>query len=96
MLRRAESVEWGIDVTPLASMIECGIEQALVVDEVLQGGAIEAWNRQVIDGPKADRAIQVGDFILSINGKRECQAMVNESRTKVLLEMEVLRQSPQP
>lgn len=96
MLRRAESVEWGLDVTPLESMIECGIEQALVVDGVLQGGAIEAWNRQVMDGPKADRAIQVGDFILSINCKRECQAMVTESKTKVLLEMEVLRQSPQP
>jgi len=96
MLRRAESVEWGLDVTPLESMIECGIEQALVVDEVLQGGAIEAWNRQVIDGPKADRAIQVGDFILSINCKRDCQAMVSESNREVLLEMEVLRQSPQP
>lgn len=91
-------MEWGLDVTPLESMIECGIEQALVVDEVLQGGAIEAWNRQVMEGPKAtpDRAIQVGDFILSINCKRECQAMVNESKTKVLLEMEVLRQCLQP
>jgi len=95
MLRRAEAAEWGLDVTPVDNMVECGIEQALVVDEVIQGGAIDAWNRQVMDGPKADRAVQVGDFILSINSKRECQAMLDESNAKLLLEIEVLRQSPQ-
>jgi len=95
MLRRAEVAEWGLDVTPVDNMVECGIEQALVVDEVIQGGAIDAWNRQVMDGPKADRAVQVGDFILSINSKRECQAMLEETNAKLLLEIEVLRESPQ-
>jgi len=85
MVRRATAVEWGMDVTPDEN------RQALLVDAVLPSGAIEAWNRQVMDGPKADRAISVGDLILSVNGERGCQAMVDESNSKLTLKIEVLR-----
>jgi len=87
MLRRAGGVEWGLAVTRDEE------RRALLVDNVLLGGAIEAWNRQVMDGPKADKALLVGDLIVSINGKKDCQAMVDECRSNVLLKMEVIRQA---
>jgi len=88
MLRRAAGVEWGLDVA------RDGSGQALLVQGVLPGGAIDSWNKQVMGGPKADslRALLVGDLIVSVNNKRDCQAMVDESKNSMLLKMEVLRQ----
>jgi len=76
-MKRAEQVEWGLEVTRDES------RKALLVDAVIAGGAIEAWNNQVLYGPKATpgRALRVGDFIVSLNGKCGCQAMVDESRS---------------
>lgn len=81
--RRADGVEWGLDVTRDEH------HQALLVNGVLPG-AIQSWNTQVLGGPKADRALLVGDFIVSINGKRGCQAMVDESNN-TLWKVEVFR-----
>jgi len=86
MHRRAEGVSWGLDVTYDEK------RQALVVNSVQPGGAIESWNRQVMDGAKADRAISVGDLIVSVNGMHGCQAIFNEFRCCMLLRMDVLRQ----
>merc|ERR1719174_1375252 len=76
-MKRAEQVEWGLEVTRDES------RKALLVDGVIPGGAIEAWNNQVLYGPNATpgRALRVGDFIVSLNGKCGCQAMVDESRS---------------
>lgn len=76
-MKRAEHIEWGLEVTRDES------RKALLVDAVIPGGAIEAWNNQVLYGPKATpgRALRVGDFIVSLNGKCGCQAMVDESRS---------------
>lgn len=85
MLRRAEGVDWGLDVTRDEN------QHALLVDAVLPGGAIDYWNKQVMAGPKKDKALLAGDRIVSVNGKRDCQAMVHESKNSMLLKMEVLR-----
>lgn len=83
--RRADGVEWGLDV------IRDEDRQALLVSCVHPGGAIESWNRQVMGGPKADRAVREGDLIVSINNMRGCQAMMHEGRN-VLWKIEVLRE----
>lgn len=82
--RRAAGVEWGLDVTPDEQ------QQVLLVKRVQPGGAIESWNRQVMGGPKADRALLAGDLIVSINGVRGCQAMFDEN-CAVLWKLELLR-----
>lgn len=86
-MRRAANVPWGLDVTPDEA------RQALHVHAVVKEGAIEAWNRQVLSGPKKDSAVLAGDFIVGINGKTDCKSMLEESNSKPLLKIDVLRQS---
>jgi len=93
--RRAQGVEWGIDVTP--TMVADGASdqcEALLVEEVLPGGAIDAWNKQVQStcGPIAVKVVQVGDLIVAVNDKCDCANMVQESSNNALLKMKVLRQ----
>jgi len=89
-MRRATNGQWGLDVTPVTSNEG---RQALRVDALIQDGAIEAWNKQVMNGPKKDSAVLVGDLIVGVNGKQECQAMLEESNSKPLLKIVVQRQS---
>jgi len=83
--RRAHGVVWGLHVT----LDEC--RQALLVNAVLPGGAIEAWNRQVMRGPKEDHALVAGDLIVCINSKSNCQEMLEETRMTMLVKVDVLR-----
>jgi hypothetical protein len=96
-LRRADNVEWGLDVEKF--FIDGDEDrQVLLVNAVQPGGAIEAWNRQVQSqgpqgqgGPKADKAVLVGDLIVGVNRKHSFKAMVDESENSMLLRLEVLR-----
>jgi len=96
--KRAEGVEWGLHVTPVI-IADGASEQheALLVHGIVQGGAIDAWNKQVIStgGPTAVKAVQVGDIVVAVNDKRDCASMagmVQESSSCMLLKIEVLRQ----
>jgi len=93
--RRAQDVEWGLDVTRtiMAVAVDESLE-ALVVDGVLPGLAIDSWNRQIIstDGPMAIKVVQAGDLIVAVNDKHDCESMVRESSSSILLKMKVLRQ----
>jgi len=93
-LRRAQGVEWGIGVTQtIVSVSAAESLEALLVHDVMQGGAIDSWNRQVIstDGPMAIKVVQAGDLIVAVNDKRGCQSMVGESNSSMLMKMQVLR-----
>jgi len=79
-LRRADTVPVGLHVTG---------EDGLLVERVLPGGAVEAWNRQC----PGLREIRVGDRIVSINGQDDAEAMRTECLTKYLLRMTVQRGS---
>lgn len=92
--RRAQGVDWGIAATRTV-FAEAGDEryEALLVGDVIEGGAIDSWNRQVIstDGPMAVKVVQAGDLIVAVNDKRDCDSMVRESNSNILLKMKVLR-----
>ncbi|CAJ1335519.1 unnamed protein product [Effrenium voratum] len=78
-LRRADTVPAGLMVQG---------EDGLLVERVLPGGAVEAWNRQC---PGDFREIRPGDRIISINGQEDPCAMHQEFLTKYLLKMTVRR-----
>lgn len=79
MLRRADNVPVGLHVQG---------DDGLLVERILPGGAIEAWNKQC---PGEVREIRVGDRIIMINGQEELEAMRHQCLTKLLLKMTVQR-----
>mmetsp|Transcript_102838 Transcript_102838/g.229689 ORF Transcript_102838/g.229689 Transcript_102838/m.229689 type:complete len:410 (+) Transcript_102838:89-1318(+) len=83
-LRRAEQVPLGLEVGGDAS------GTCLVVNKVMPGGAVEAWNRQCAGDT---REIRAGDRIININGAEDTDSMCVECRTKHLLKMTVLHGS---
>jgi hypothetical protein len=87
-LRRADDVKLGLDITRLEN------ENALLVEKVIAKGAMDAWNRLCTRGPSGGKAVAPGDKILSVNGKRNCTAMVEECRDKHLLKFIVRRGGP--
>lgn len=92
--RRAQGVEWGLGVTrTIISVSAAESFEALLVYDVMKGGAIDSWNRQVIstNGPMALKVVQAGDIIVAVNDKRGCESMVGESNTSMLMKMQVLR-----
>jgi len=84
-LRVADTVGLGLDIVRL------DVHQLLLVQAVLPGGAIEAWNKQCLDGPSAAKAVQGGDAIVSINGKTNCEEMLEQCRGNMLLKMVFVR-----
>lgn len=86
-LRLADDVGLGVD---LAARVDGN--QALVIQGVLQNGAIAAWNKQCYDGTsKRFKSIFPGDAIVSVNGKTEQLDMLHECQTKMLLKLTVFR-----
>lgn len=79
MLRLADNVPVGLQVKG---------EEGLLVEKILPGGAIEAWNKQC---PGEVREIRPGDRIVMINGHEDSEAMRHECLTKLLLKMTVQR-----
>ncbi|CAK0805584.1 unnamed protein product [Prorocentrum cordatum] len=83
-IRSAEGNDLGLDVA-----YEEG-DTDLLVAAVLEGGAIDSWNRQCC-GDKASRAIQAGDRIESVNGATGILDMLWEVHAKKLLRLCVRR-----
>eukprot|EP00446_Apocalathium_sp_SHHI-4_P013511 CAMPEP_0177198300 /NCGR_PEP_ID=MMETSP0367-20130122/25061_1 /TAXON_ID=447022 ORGANISM="Scrippsiella hangoei-like, Strain SHHI-4" /NCGR_SAMPLE_ID=MMETSP0367 /ASSEMBLY_ACC=CAM_ASM_000362 /LENGTH=351 /DNA_ID=CAMNT_0018646561 /DNA_START=4 /DNA_END=1059 /DNA_ORIENTATION=+ len=85
-LRLADGSGLGVDV------LSSSTSNGLIVEQVLQGGAIEAWNRQCWDGTSmVMKAVFKDDAIVSVNGKTDCQSMLQECRNKVLLKIKIVR-----
>lgn len=84
-IRRADGVGLGLE------LLRWGGGRALIVQAVLEGGAIEAWNRQFPDGLESERAVRPGDVLVSVNDQVECQRMLEECRSKFLLRLGIAR-----
>lgn len=86
-LRLADNSELGLDV-------QC-YDRFLVVRHVLRGGAVEAWNRQCLDGTAnalmGARAVYPGDTIVAINGATDSREMLHACRRDKLLRLVVAR-----
>lgn len=66
--------------------------QGLLIQGVLQNGAVAAWNKQCCDGTsKRLKALWPGDTIVNVNGKVEHFEMIHECKTKMLLKLTVVR-----
>jgi len=86
-LRLADDVGLGVDLAPFVDG-----NQALVIQGVLQNGAMAAWNKQCYDGTsKRLKSIWPGDAIVSVNGKTEQLDMLQECQTKMLLKLTAFR-----
>mmetsp|Transcript_158899 Transcript_158899/g.280715 ORF Transcript_158899/g.280715 Transcript_158899/m.280715 type:complete len:357 (-) Transcript_158899:112-1182(-) len=87
-LRRADDVGLGLEVAP------CEDGRGLHVDSIKSGGAIEAWNRQCVqgfDGSQCSKVVIPGDMIVSVNGKQESKAMAEQCWSQRLLKIVVRR-----
>merc|ERR1719387_2328504 len=87
-LRKADGVDLGIH------MIRTDDDKAWRVDGVGAGTAVDAWNRQCAGGSGADKAVLAGDKIVSVNGRTDCDGMLEECRAKALLKFVVVRGDP--
>lgn len=87
-LRRAEGVEVGLKVA------HCDGDEALLINSIVPGGAIDAWNRQCVGGPAAGKALTGGDRIVSVNSATNPEAMLAECRLKQILRFTVVRGNP--
>lgn len=81
-LRRADNVPLGLDVVGDPN------SDALLVEGIRLGGAVEAWNRQCHGD---SREIRRGDRIIMINGVKDADSMKEECLNKHLLRMTVVR-----
>lgn len=81
-LRRADNVPLGLDVVGDPN------SDALLVEGIRLGGAVEAWNRQCHGD---SREIRRGDRIIMINGVKDADSMKEECLNKHLLRMSVVR-----
>jgi len=85
-LRKADGADLGLNVSHQAS------DQVLLVEGVRPEGAIEAWNRQCAGTASAEKAVAVGDRIISVNSVVYDPAkMLEECRDKQLLKLVILR-----
>jgi hypothetical protein len=66
-------------------------DSSLVVQAVLPGGAVEAWNKQCAGGPKDAKVVRPGDLIISVNGRSGAQGILEECKEKELLKFVVVR-----
>jgi len=86
-LRLADDVGLGVDLGPCWDG-----GQALCVQEILQNGAVAAWNKQCFDGTTMRlKAVFPGDTIVGVNGKTEYLDMIHECKNKMLLKLTVFR-----
>jgi len=85
MMRRVTGIAWGVEVKRDV------INEAWLVSDVTSDGAIEAWNNQVKDGPNADKAMRIGDLIVSVNGQQDWRGMMREMKGNEILNLKMLR-----
>jgi hypothetical protein len=84
-LRRACGCELGIAVE------HSNKEDALIVTNILPGGAVEAWNKQCCGGPAAGKAVMPGDRIVKVNGVSNPEDMWSQCTEKQLLKFVIVR-----
>jgi len=84
-LRRADGVELGLDITRDEA------NQELHVQRVIPGGAAESWNRQCFAGPFSSKAVVPTDRIVGVNGRCDCEGMLQECRERPLLKLFIVR-----
>lgn len=84
-MRLADDTGLGVDLTADAS-------GGLRVQGVLPNGAIDAWNRRCLDGSAtAGKVVHMGDFLVCVNNKTDCQGMLGECKGKLLLTLTFVR-----
>lgn len=66
--------------------------EVLRIDRV-QSGAAESWNRQCSTSGSPERVLVPGDLVVSVNDQSDPEIMLQESRTRKLLKLRVLRRS---
>jgi len=87
-IRRHDGVPLGLDVNRDQA------DQELVVGSVIPYGAAEAWNRVCFNGQDQtlnQKAIVPGDRIVGINGRLDCDGMLEECRNQQLLKIYIVR-----
>jgi len=85
-LRKADGADLGLNVSHQQS------DQVLYVEGVRPEGAIEAWNRQCAGSAAAEKAVMVGDRIISVNSVvYDPVKMLEECRDKQLLKLVIMR-----
>lgn len=83
-LRKADGTDLGLAVSQ-----EC---EALLIESVRSGGAVEAWNRSCSGGPCPDRVVGHGDRIVGVNGvTQNPERMLEECEAKQLLRLTIRR-----
>lgn len=88
-LRLADEVGLGVDLVPHVQGVDM-----LFIQHILPHGAMACWNKQCFeDSAKRFKAVWPGDAIVSVNGKSDHWAMLEECKTKMLLKLIVLRAS---
>lgn len=85
-LRKADGADLGLNVSHHEN------ESTLRVEGVRPDGAVEAWNRQCAGTPAQEKAVMVGDKIISVNSiSGDPKKMLEECRDKLLLKLTVVR-----
>jgi hypothetical protein len=59
----------------------------LVVNGILPGQAVHSWNRQCMLGNNVTRYVDLGDVLISVNGKTDCQEVLQECKDNLLLKI---------
>jgi hypothetical protein len=85
MMRRVTGVAWGVEVKRDV------INEAWLVTDITSDGAIEAWNKQIMHGPNAEKALRVGDFIVGVNDKQDWHGMMQEMKGSTTMKLKLLR-----
>ncbi|CAK0845306.1 unnamed protein product, partial [Prorocentrum cordatum] len=82
---KADGTDLGLAVSQ-----EC---EALLIESVRSGGAVEAWNRSCSGGPCPDRVVGHGDRIVGVNGVTQNPERMLEDRceAKQLLRLTIRR-----
>lgn len=88
MLRKADGAQLGLELSHEH-------QRALRV-EAIHPGAVEAWNRQCAGRSSSDKAVFVGDRIVSVNDvSGDSEKMMDECRNKILLKFCIVRERSQ-
>lgn len=85
-LRKADDTHLGLNVSHHEA------DKVLCVEGVLPEGAVDAWNRQCMNGAYPEKAIMVGDRIVRVNAVTYDPArMLEECKDKQLLRLTICR-----
>ena len=88
-LQSVPGVDFGIREKPRK-----GMDQGLLVEEVLHNGAVAAWNRLIATesiGPRLRMVVRAGDTITHINGASDWSDMLWELRARAAGKLTVER-----